>query len=118
MKRRDFLKIVGFSTAALALCPQRLSSAANPGSNHPNILWICVEDMSANMGCYGETTIHTPNIDRLAAQGTMFKHAFVTEPVCSPSRSAMVRCLARIGKDNWKTQSMDCKKLIRKRGGS
>ena len=92
MKPRDYLKTVGFSTAALALalCVQSLSSAANPSSNRPNILWICVEDMSANMGCYGETTIQTPNIDRLADEGTLFRQAFVTEPVCSPSRSAMV----------------------------
>ena len=46
--------------------------------------------MSAHMSCYGETTIQTPNIDRLADEGTLFRQAFVTEPVCSPSRSAMV----------------------------
>ena len=92
MKRRDFLNTIGFSTAALALalCVQSLSSAAIPSSKRPNILWICVEDMSANMSCYGETTIQTPNIDRLAAEGALFRQAFVTEPVCSPSRSAMV----------------------------
>lgn len=90
MKRRDFLKTAGFGAAALAVSAQRLSSVANPSSKRPNILWICVEDMSANMSCYGETTIQTPNIDRMAADGALFKQAFVTEPVCSPSRSAMV----------------------------
>ena len=90
MNRRVFLKSAGFGAAALAVSAQRLSSAANPSSKRPNILWICVEDMSANMSCYGETTIQTPNIDGMAADGALFKQAFVTEPVCSPSRSAMV----------------------------
>ena len=56
----------------------------------PNIVWIVVEDMSAHFSCYGETTIQTPNVDQLAAEGTLFENAFVTCPVCSPSRSAMI----------------------------
>lgn len=56
----------------------------------PNILWIVAEDMSPNMSCYGETTIRTPHIDRLAADGVRFTRAFATAPVCSPSRSALI----------------------------
>ncbi len=56
----------------------------------PNIVWIVVEDMSAHFSCYGEETITTPNVDRLASQGVLFENAFVTSPVCSPSRSAMI----------------------------
>jgi len=56
----------------------------------PNILWIVVDDMSANFGCYGEKTIETPHVDRLARDGTRFTKAFVTAPVCSPSRSALI----------------------------
>jgi arylsulfatase A-like enzyme len=56
----------------------------------PNILWFVVDDMSANFSCYGETAIRTPNVDRLAAEGTRFSHAYVTAPVCSSSRSAMI----------------------------
>jgi len=61
-----------------------------PGAARPNIVWIVVEDASPHLGCYGETTISTPHIDALARQGVRFTHAFVTCPVCSPSRSAMV----------------------------
>ncbi|NBV45352.1 MAG: sulfatase [Planctomycetia bacterium] len=46
--------------------------------------------MSADFGCYGATLIATPHVDRLAAAGTRFRHAFVTAPVCSPCRSALI----------------------------
>lgn len=65
-----------------------LAKAAEAG--RPNIVWIVVDDMSANFGCYGEKTIRTPNVDRLAKEGTRFDHAHVTAPVCSPCRSAMI----------------------------
>jgi len=56
----------------------------------PNIVWIIVDDMSANFSCYGEKTIRTPHVDKLAAEGTRFSRAFVTAPVCSPCRSALI----------------------------
>jgi arylsulfatase A-like enzyme len=56
----------------------------------PNIVWILVDDMSANFSCYGETVIRTPHVDALAAQGTRFSRAFVTAPICSISRSALL----------------------------
>ncbi len=59
-------------------------------SAQPNILWFVVDDMSANFSCYGEKLIQTPAVDKLAAEGTKFTHAFVTAPVCSPCRSAMI----------------------------
>lgn len=72
--------------AALGLLVPALGHA----DDRPNILWILGEDASPHIGCYGETTIKTPNLDRLAAEGIKFENAFVTCPVCSPSRSAMV----------------------------
>ena len=66
-------------------------AAGNEGSAaRPNLLWIVVEDASPHLGCYGETTIATPHIDRLAVEGVRFRSAIVTNPVCSPSRSAMI----------------------------
>ena len=59
-------------------------------TTRPNIVWILVDDMSPNFSCDGETTIRTPNVDALAAQGTRFSRAFVTAPICSISRSAML----------------------------
>ncbi|MHC4425710.1 MAG: sulfatase-like hydrolase/transferase [Planctomycetota bacterium] len=88
MDRRDFLKCAGAGIASAGLWGQAMS-AIEGNKKRPNILWICVEDMSAHMSCYGETTISTPNVDRLAKEGVMFKSAFITCPVCSPSRSAI-----------------------------
>jgi len=61
-----------------------------PAQKRPNILWVIVEDMSAHFGCYGEKTIQTPNVDALASRGTRFSKAFVTAPICSISRSALI----------------------------
>src|SRR5262245_63617383 len=59
-------------------------------TSRPNVVWFIVDDMSANFSCYGEKTISTPNVDRLAREGTRFSHAFTTAPVCSPCRSAFI----------------------------
>ena len=67
--------------------------AAEPGARQaerPNILWFIVDDMSANFSCYGESLISTPHVDRLAREGTLFRNAFVTAPVCSACRSALI----------------------------
>jgi len=56
----------------------------------PNVVWFVIDDMSADFSCYGETAITTPHVDRLARDGILFKNAFVTAPVCSSSRSAMI----------------------------
>ena len=55
-----------------------------------SIVWILVDDMSPHFSCYGETTIRTPNVDALASRGTRFSRAFVTAPICSISRSALL----------------------------
>lgn len=65
-------------------------SPSTTNNQHPNILWFVVDDMSANFSCYGETTISTPHVDRLAREGVRFTRAFVTAPVCSPCRSALI----------------------------
>ena len=59
-------------------------------AERPNVVWIVADDMSPNFGCYGETAVATPHVDRLAREGTQFAHAYGTAPVCSPSRSALI----------------------------
>ena len=79
---------LGFAVVVTALFLSAIS-AAEP-VHRPNILWIFVDDMSANFSCYGEQTIRTPHVDKLAAEGTRFSRTFVTAPVCSPCRSALI----------------------------
>ncbi len=74
----------------LLLVPLSALDAADVPAKKPNILWFVVDDMSANFSCYGEKAIQTPNVDRLAREGTRFTNAFVTAPVCSPCRSALI----------------------------
>ena len=56
----------------------------------PNILWLTAEDMSAQMGAYGDPDAHTPRLDRLAAQSVRYTHAYATASVCSPARSTLI----------------------------
>lgn len=56
----------------------------------PNILWIIVEDMSCHFGYQGEELVTTPHVDRLAGEGVVYSNVYVTAPVCSASRSAMI----------------------------
>ena len=76
--------------AVLSLTGLTTLHAADSPAKKPNILWFVVDDMSANFSSYGETTIRTPNVDRLAMDGTRFTNAYVTAPVCSPCRSALI----------------------------
>ncbi|MCH2388419.1 MAG: sulfatase-like hydrolase/transferase, partial [Opitutales bacterium] len=66
--------------------------ASGFSAGKPNILWIFAEDTSPWMGCYGDEVNagHTPHIDSLAAQGTLFSRAYVPAPVCSACRSAVM----------------------------
>lgn len=73
----------------LASAALLLPSAAT-AAERPNVLWFVVDDMSAHFSCYGETLIQTPHVDRLAAEGTRFTRAYVTAPVCSTCRSALI----------------------------
>ena len=59
-------------------------------AERPNILWLSTEDMSPNLGCYGDEQARTPHIDELAAEGILFKNAFVPTPVCATCRSAII----------------------------
>jgi arylsulfatase A-like enzyme len=76
------LAILALATTALVAAP--------PATARPNILWFVVDDMSPNFSCYGETAVRTPHVDRLAAEGVRFSRAYITAPVCSAARSAMI----------------------------
>ncbi len=59
-------------------------------SAQPNVLLILVDDLKPTLGCYGDTTAKTPNIDRLAARGMRFDLAYCNQAVCAPSRFTLM----------------------------
>lgn len=66
----------------------------------PNILMIMADQLSARyLGAYGHPLVKTPNIDALAAKGTVFRHAYCNSPICAPSRASMATGLhvSRLG---------------------
>lgn len=57
----------------------------------PNIIMIICDELRADaLGCYGNSIVETPNIDRLASTGTRFSQCFVTQPTCTPSRASIL----------------------------
>ena len=56
----------------------------------PNVLFIAVDDLRPELGCYGEVQIKSPNIDKLAESGLMFNRAYCNIPVCGASRSSIM----------------------------
>src|ERR1039458_7518889 len=81
--RRRFL----LEMSAAACAAARLAAApARP----PNIVMIYCDDLGyGDLGCYG-SKIHTPNLDRMAAEGMRFTQFYSANPVCSPSRAALL----------------------------
>jgi iduronate 2-sulfatase len=85
MRRGLFLIRILLPALALLLGPA-LSAAAPK----PNVLLICVDDLKPQLGCYGDTLAHSPNIDRLAARGMVFTRAYCNQAVCGPSRNSLL----------------------------
>lgn len=66
-------------------------SAPLLAAEKPNIIFILADDLGVNdLGCYGRTEHPTPHLDRLAAQGMRFTTAYCAQPICSPSRAALM----------------------------
>jgi len=60
------------------------------GEKQRNVLFIAVDDLRPELGCYGKDYIHSPNIDRLASSGYVFKQAYCQVPVCGASRASLL----------------------------
>ncbi|MEM1134365.1 MAG: sulfatase [Bacteroidota bacterium] len=81
MKDRFFLFIIAFFGSICFLQAQ---------ATKPNVLFICVDDLRPELGCYGQSYIKSPNLDKLAGESYLFKQHFVTVPTCGASRYSML----------------------------
>jgi arylsulfatase A-like enzyme len=87
--RRNLLRTAATGGAALAVAATARPSDAQ--ARRPNIVFILADDMGyADVSCYGRRDLQTPNIDRIAAQGTRFTQAYANSPVCTASRVAII----------------------------
>jgi len=90
--RREFVKNLGLSAAALTLTGCTSVTARRSASKaRPNIVYILADDLGyAEVGCYGQKKIRTPNIDKLATEGMKFAQHYSGNPVCAPSRCTLM----------------------------
>ena len=74
-------------------CSSQASARTRAGTaqRKPNIIFIMADDLGyGDLGCYGQKTIQTPNIDRLAAEGLRFTDFYAGATVCAPSRCVLM----------------------------
>ncbi|WP_345163328.1 sulfatase [Algibacter aquimarinus] len=77
--------LVIFLALAITSCKTQKATESKD-SSQPNVLVFYVDDLRAELGCYGSETAITPNIDKLASDGVMFNKAYTQQAICAPSR--------------------------------
>lgn len=88
MDRRGFLRVSSGVAAAMVL--PKICFGGDSKVERPNILWLSCEDISPDLGCYGDEYSVSPNIDKLAAQGVRYNNAYSHSGVCAPTRSGII----------------------------
>ena len=89
MNRRRFLQCTGAGVASMTLASR--GRAAGRKADRPNVLFIAVDDLNDWIGCLGgHPQTRSPNIDRLAKRGVLFRNAQCAAPACNPSRAALL----------------------------
>jgi N-acetylgalactosamine-6-sulfatase len=79
------------ATVLFLLATSLTPAVSAPAAERPNIIFILADDLGwGDLGCYGHPQIKTPNLDRLAEEGTLFTQFYVNGSVCSPTRTAFM----------------------------
>ena len=79
-----------FFTGMLVISLLNAENVFSQAKPRPNILFIAIDDLKPLMGCYGNTIVKTPNIDRLAKRGTVFLQNYCQQAVCGPTRASLM----------------------------
>ncbi|MEI7807394.1 MAG: sulfatase [Verrucomicrobiota bacterium] len=82
--------LLAWLSVPLLLTATFVSPANAAAAPRPNVLFIVVDDLRPELGCYGNALIQTPNLDRLAADGMRFEHCYAQVPVCGASRGSVL----------------------------
>ncbi len=91
LNRREFLKAVGLGTVSLAMSRCSLGGEGSRAvGQRPNVLFLVVDDLRPQLGCYGHARMISPNIDRLASEGVTFLRSYCQVPVCGASRASVL----------------------------
>jgi iduronate 2-sulfatase len=86
-KRKSVMRLKAlFLVLSLAL----IDASQAFGQAKPNILFIAIDDLRPELGCYGSPIAKSPHIDRLAAEGLKFNRAYCQQAICSPSRASLM----------------------------
>ena len=96
--RRQFLKTAGYSAAAGAMTLACSGARVEQHASRPNILFCIADDWGwPHAGKYGDRTVQTPAFERLANEGILFHHSYVSSPSCTPSRNSILT-----GQHHWR----------------
>ncbi|MHC4532522.1 MAG: sulfatase-like hydrolase/transferase, partial [Planctomycetota bacterium] len=91
VSRRDFLFMLAGGAALPILSTSIALASRRPGKRRKmNVLFIAVDDLRPQLGCYGQKQIISPNIDRLAAEGILFERTYCQQAVCGPTRASLL----------------------------
>ncbi|HNR31378.1 MAG TPA: sulfatase [Candidatus Hydrogenedentes bacterium] len=92
LDRRSFLSMAALSAGMwLGGAPRAAHGTVPAEDRKPNIVFILIDDLGyADLGCFGSDFHETPHLDRMAAEGMRFTHAYAAAPVCSPTRASIM----------------------------